>query len=175
MNTSLVMTVIGSDRPGLVESISEVVGRHGGNWLESRMSHMAGHFAGILRVEISSELSEALIKELRGLDAQGLSVVVETDAVQEVRDDRRLVILEIVGQDHPGIVRDISEAIAAQGVNVEELSTECVSAPMTGEMLFKARATLQVPPDVDLDVLRAQLERCAADLMVDIEFGTPGS
>ena len=66
MNTSLVMTVIGSDRPGLVESISEVVGRHGGNWLESRMSHMAGHFAGILRVEISSELSEALIKDLRG-------------------------------------------------------------------------------------------------------------
>ena len=54
--TDLVLTLIGSDRPGLVEAVAEVIAGHGGNWLESRMAHLAGKFAGILRVEIPEGL-----------------------------------------------------------------------------------------------------------------------
>ena len=55
MQRLLVMTVIGQDRPGLVESVAALVAENGGNWLESRMSRLGGHFAGILRVEVPGE------------------------------------------------------------------------------------------------------------------------
>ena len=79
-------------------------------------------------------------------------------------------MLGFVGQDRPGIVRQISHALARHGVNVEELSTECASAPMSGETLFKAQARLFVPPDCDLTVLRRELEKIAADLVVDVSL-----
>ncbi len=44
----LVLTLIGPDRPGLVEAVAEPIAAHGGNWLESRMAHLAGQFAGIV-------------------------------------------------------------------------------------------------------------------------------
>jgi glycine cleavage system regulatory protein len=81
--------------------------------------------------------------------------------------------LELMGQDRPGIVRKLTQALASRGVNVEELHTECVSAPMSGEPLFKARARLQVPADFSIDDLRQELERIAADMMVDVTLG-PG-
>jgi glycine cleavage system regulatory protein len=73
-----------------------------------------------------------------------------------------------VGQDRPGIIRDISAALAALAVNVVELHTECIPAPMSGEMLFIARAELLRPGELDVEVLRETLERIAADLMVDV-------
>ena len=78
--------------------------------------------------------------------------------------------LEIVGQDRPGIVRQISHALASYGVNVEELQTECASAAMTGETLFKARAKLRVPDSADVEKIRQNLEKIASDLIVDISF-----
>jgi len=58
VNVSLVLTVIGPDRPGLVESLSQAIAQQEGNWLESRMARMAGQFAGILRVNIEEERAE---------------------------------------------------------------------------------------------------------------------
>src|SRR3954453_5765545 len=140
MQHSLVMTVIGMDRPGLVESVAEIVAEHGGNWLESRMSRLGGHFAGILRVEVPLEYEAALVSKLKGLSSRGLTVVAHPDEAIPAVAKARQNILEIVGQDRPGIVRQISRALADYGINVEELHTECGSAAMSGETLFKARA-----------------------------------
>src|SRR5436189_3912325 len=79
MQRSLVMTVIGQDRPGLVESVADLVASHGGNWLESRMSRLGGQFAGILRVEVQADKEQGLVSELKALSARGLSVVVHSD------------------------------------------------------------------------------------------------
>jgi len=79
MQRSLVMTVIGQDRPGLVESVAGLVAEHRGNWLESRMSRLGGQFAGILRVEVPSEKEGALVAGLRRLESRGLTVVVQPD------------------------------------------------------------------------------------------------
>lgn len=170
MQTLLVMTVIGKDRPGLVESVADLVASDGGNWLESRMSRLGGHFAGILRVEIPAEKERELIANLEGLNARGLTVVVHPDQAKTDLPPGLVRLLEIVGQDRPGIVRQISHALASYGVNVEELQTECASAAMTGETLFKARAKLRVPNSADVEQIRQNLEQIASDLIVDISF-----
>jgi glycine cleavage system regulatory protein len=173
MQRSLVMTVIGQDRPGLVESIAGLVAEHKGNWLESRMSRLGGFFAGILRVEVPAETESSLIQALKNLSARGLTIVAHPDQ-SAVAVPARLNRLELLGQDRPGIVREISRALAAHGVNVEELQTECSSAAMTGEPLFKASARLSIPESCDVPALRRELEKIAADLIVEIslaEFG----
>src|SRR5882724_328537 len=170
MQTLLVMTVIGQDRPGLVESVADLVASHGGNWLESRMSRLGGQFAGILRVEVAAEKEEGLVSNLKALSSRGLTVVVQSDRPEVESRVGRVRILEIVGQDRPGIVRQISHALATHGVNVEELQTECASAAMTGETLFKARAKLRVPESADVEKIRQNLEKIASDLIVDVSF-----
>ncbi len=169
MQNTLVMTVIGSDRPGLVDSVATIVAEHGGNWLESRMSRLGGQFAGIVQVEVPAEKEQSLTKALKALDARGLTVVVHSDQKQAAGAGRTN-ILEIVGQDRPGIVRQISHTLAEFGVNVEELETECASAAMSGETLFKARAVLNIPESRNVTELRQTLERIAADLIVEISL-----
>ena len=164
------MTVIGKDRPGLVESVASLVSQHGGNWLESRMCRLGGEFAGILRIHVAAEQEQPLFQSLKGLQSLGLTVVVHPDRTEPAAVGRKLATLEIVGQDRPGIVKQISSALARQGVNVEELSTECASAPMSGETLFKAQARLLIPDTCNLAQLRQELEKIAGDLLVDITF-----
>jgi glycine cleavage system regulatory protein len=170
MQRSLVMTVIGDDRPGLVESVAEIVAEHGGNWLESRMSRLGGQFAGIVHVEVPAGNEPSLTTALKKLDARGLTVVVHSDRTEVGAGSQRLSMLEIVGQDRPGIVRQITHALATFGVNVEELHTECASAAMSGETLFKARAKLGIPASCDVTSLRQTLEKIAADLIVEISL-----
>ena len=170
MQRLLVMTVIGQDRPGLVESVAGLVAEHGGNWLESRMSRLGGHFAGILRVEVPSENEPPLGAALKKLESRGLTVVVHPDQPTALPASARQSVLDIVGQDRPGIVREISHALASFGVNVEELHTECASAAMSGETLFKAHARLSIPESCDAAQVRQQLERIAADLIVEISL-----
>ena len=164
----LVMTIIGLDRSGLVDSVASVVAAHGGNWLESRMSRLGGHFAGILRVELPRDREAALTESLRSLASQGLTVVVHPDARSNAATQEPLCILEIMGQDRPGIVRDISQALARRQVNVEELSTECASAAMSGETVFKARAIVKLPPGCDRAELSRELEKIGEDLIVEV-------
>ena len=161
------MTVIGPDRPGLVEALANIVVSHGGNWLESRMSRLGGQFAGILRVSLPPDQERAAAAALAGLQTEGLAVVIHADNVTETAP-APLSLLEIVGNDRPGIVREISRILALNHVNVEELSSQLSSAAMSGETLFKASATLRIPPSCDQERLRAELEKIANDLIVDI-------
>ena len=168
---SLVLTVIGEDKPGLVEQLAALVADHQGNWLESRMARLAGQFAGILHVEVPAEHRAALGQALRQLDERGLKVTVTNRGAEQDQSSAQQVTLELVGHDRPGIVRQISRVIAARGVNVEEIETSTESAPMSGENLFRARATLRVPMEVDLTDLQSDLERVSHDLMIDITLG----
>ena len=68
MDSNLVMTVIGADRPGLVEMVAARVADHGGNWLESRMCRLGGQFAGILRVAVAARARDGLVNALRTLE-----------------------------------------------------------------------------------------------------------
>ena len=160
------MTIIGQDRTGLVESVARVVAEHGGNWLESRMCRLGGEFAGILRIQVPSENRAALEQALSRLPE--LTAVVRSDEAHRAGGEPQLASLEVVGQDQPGIVREITHALAAKGVNVEELVTECISAPMSGEPLFQARAKLLLPAGLTVGALRKSVESAVAGLTVEV-------
>ena len=172
--STLVMTVIGPDRSGLVELLAGMISRCNGNWLESRMAHLAGEFAGILRVEVPSSAVEGLVADLAALKSNGLEVTVQSadpkpDSIS-ASVARILVKFDLVGQDRPGIVASISRVLATNGANVEELVTGCKGAPMTGETLFEAQAIVSVPNEDAIAKLHLALETIASDLMVDVSF-----
>ncbi|MDO6565178.1 ACT domain-containing protein [Amphritea sp. 1_MG-2023] len=166
--TSLVLTVIAPDKPGLVELLSQTIATNGGNWLESSMSRLAGKFAGILIVSVPEALADSLIEALQQLEAQGLRVITARSPGHQTATDSNHITLELIGHDKPGIVREISQVLSRLNINVERLSTELVSGSMSAEELFKAEADLTVPIGVDLDDLQQSLEAIANDLMVDI-------
>jgi glycine cleavage system regulatory protein len=174
MLTTVVLTIFGPDRPGLVEKVAAQVAAHGGNWLESRLLHLGGYFAGIVRVEVEEAKREELLTGLREADSADLRIEIQdaTTGGAAAGDVAAMVAakLEIVGHDRPGIIRAISRALSARGVNVEELATERTSAPMSGEPIFQARATVTLPPGLEVATVRQDLERIAADLMVDVRF-----
>ncbi|MBK8475862.1 MAG: ACT domain-containing protein [Opitutaceae bacterium] len=171
MNTSLVLTLVGADRSGLVEAVAQIVATQGGNWLESRLERLGGQFAGIVRVSVPAAREMELRTALGALERTGLKVVVAPDpgAVAPAKVGAS-VRLELVGQDRPGIVHQVTRVLAAHRVNVEALTTECVEAPMSGGVLFQAQAELLIPVGADMAALRLDLETIAADLMVDLRF-----
>jgi glycine cleavage system regulatory protein len=171
MQRYLVMTVIGRDRPGLVDALSAAIASNGGNWLESRMGRLGGQFAGILRVAIDPATEPALMKALKSPELGDLQIVVQPEDIVASGAPPKVVLMEIVGQDRPGIVSQISAVLARHQVNVEEFESECVSAPMSGEPLFQARAKVSLPAECDVHALRRDLEKIASDLMIDMIFG----
>lgn len=171
MGKQIVMTLMGRDQPGLVKSVASVVAEHDGNWLESRMCHLGGQFAGVLRVSVEEKNLGPLTEALSALSVKGLTLVHKTGRVEDPGPAARsLVTLEVLGQDRPGIVSRITEILAGLDVNVEELHTELTTAPMSAECLFRARGILNLPPLLQLEFLREQLESVATDLMVDFQL-----
>jgi len=167
---SFVLTISGRDRPGVVENVADAVSRCGANWQESRMARLAGRFSGIVQVSVPGGAVEALKAALEELRGDELDLVLEPTRPEFVDENYTSFVLELVGQDRTGIVREISAALATHGANVVELVTDCTSAPMSGEMLFSASARLRCPQDMGFEALREALERLADDLMVDISL-----
>jgi glycine cleavage system regulatory protein len=168
---TLVLTVIGDDRSGLVSALSGVISDHGGSWERSQMARLAGKFAGIVLVVVPDDDADALVAALQPLQADGLLEITVERGVQEPPTDRRTRLrLELVGADRPGIVHDISRVLAARQVSIEELATTTREAPMAGGLLFEATATLIAGPGVEIEELQAVLEELANELMVDLSL-----
>ena len=170
MAKTLILTFIADDRPGLVERIAQTVADAGGNWLDSRMAHLAAKFAGIAEIEIAESGITALEERLRALDAEGFHLVVE-EAADGGAPAGSVFEIELVGPDHPGIVRDISHCLAERGVSVEDMETDIREAPHSGGTLFHAHARVRAPQDLGDEDLRESLEILAGTLMVDITVG----
>ena len=175
--TPLVLTFVGDDRPGLVSEISQAVAAHGGTWLESRSARLAGKFAGILLVRVPDENLTRLESALAKLAPSGLRVSIERGAAADSDTRTRTVRLNVVGNERPGIVRDVTQALTRLGVNIEEFASGLGSQPFTGVPMFHATARLSVPEGLELDDLRKALERLAGEIMVDLAVGEgePGS
>ncbi len=169
MTRALVLTIIGKDQPGLVEALAELITKHQGYWDESRMARLAGHFAGVVQIHLQEEQADGLIAAFSTLEDRGLSVnVVDSDWSLAVIDHRDSLRLELVGQDRPGIMREISHDLAVLGVSMQELRTVIESAPMSGERLFHVEAELVPPAKVNFEQIRTALEKLADDMVVDI-------
>jgi glycine cleavage system regulatory protein len=163
----LVITVFAPDQPGQVERIAECIAAHGGNWLESRMSRLAGQFAGVVKVGVAAESHDEMLDALQALAEHGIRVLVAQSEIEQ-SCNWKPIAMELVGNDRPGIVRDITRVLAEQGVNLERLVTSVSPAPMSSELLFHAEAILGVPLTLSLEVLQKRLETLADDLMVEL-------
>jgi glycine cleavage system regulatory protein len=166
---TFILTVVGDDGPGLVSAVSAPIKAHGASWERSQMSRLAGKFAGIVLVTVADERLDALVADLEVLDAEGLQVTIER-AQEPVESESQRLRLELLGDDHPGIVAEISAALATRQVSIEELSTDVREAPMAGGMLFEAQAVLNAPLATSTDDLRSMLEGLAHELMVEIRL-----
>jgi glycine cleavage system regulatory protein len=166
---TFILTVIGDDRPGLVSELAAPINAHGATWERSQMSRLAGKFAGMVLVAVADERLDALIADLSALKAHGLHLVFErTD--EPVEQETQRLHLDLLGADHPGIVAEISAALADRNVGIEELTTDVRDAPMAGGTLFEAHAVLNAPPETSTESLRSMLEGLAAALMVEIRL-----
>lgn len=167
--TTLILTILGDDQPGLVSAVSGPVHDHGGSWGRSQMARLAGKFAGIVLVSVPDDRVDALVADLARLQDQGLEITVERTGEPPEHESLRLH-LDLLGSDHPGIVAEISACLAERGIGIEDLSTDVREAPMAGGMLFEARAVLEAPPDTSTEALRSMLEELADELMVEVRL-----
>lgn len=176
MYSSIIVTVMGPDKPGLVNVISEKAAEAGANWAESRMANLVGQFAGIIHLQILPSKIEALTKALNSLETLGLQINIATarPATGEPIYSR-LLNVELIGQDHPGIIRDISKILSSHSISIEELDTEFISGSWSGENMFQTRAKLRVPANLPEEELQNTLEAIANEIMVDISIESSSS
>lgn len=170
MQAHLIITILGTDEPGLVNSISDALEKHKASWSESRMAHLAGKFAGILQVSVADNNIEALSVELDKLQTNDLKILIETSNSTEKPVATKTLNIEILCQDRIGIINDVTEVLAKLNVNIEELDSTVKEASMAGGMLFCADLKLGLPNNVDADAVEDCLEELSDQLMIDIKL-----
>lgn len=169
--TTLVLTVVGDDRVGLVKALADIVSSNGGNWERSHLAELAGTFAGVVVVSVPDRQTDQLraaLAPLTGLlDVSVRSAAADGDRAPTPAPTRQ-VRLELLGNDRPGIVAAVSGILADHGLAVADLQTATREAPMAGGVLFEARAVVTVGPEVSLDGVRSALEELATEILVDL-------
>ena len=166
---TLVLSIIGTDRTGLVEALAEILAEHGGSWQRSQLTELAGVFAGMVLVHVPADRVDALSAALEPLRDRGLlEVTVRAAATDELSDDAPAVAVEVVGTDRVGIVHEVSHALADLGVGIVDLRTWTESAAMDGGTLFRANALVRLPAGVNRTDVAGALEALSDDLMVDV-------
>lgn len=162
---SLVISIMGKDKPGLVDSLAKCVYKHQGNWQGSSFAHMAGMFTGFVEVHVSEDEKQNLIDALDSIkDLSVQSVAVATSG--EINSTKLTV--DVMGNDKTGIVQELTSVLNQFNLNIVTFSSHCESAPNWGSLIFKAKAEIAVPADFDDDALQDALEALANDLVVDI-------
>ncbi|WP_076592204.1 formyltransferase family protein [Herminiimonas arsenitoxidans] len=169
--TSLVVSIVGTDRHGIVRSLAERAQRYGANWAASRMTRLAGEFAGMVHFEVPRENADALTNALRGLESSGLQVVVAKSDGANVSDSIKSVELELVGDDQVGIVSNLTKILAERNISIESIHTEIVRSGVSGKQTFKVGAHLLIPGKLSMDDLRQELGALAHEMIVDIALG----
>ena len=169
--TSLVVSIVGADRQGIVSSLAERAQRLGANWAASRMTRLAGEFAGMVHLEVPRENADALATSLRDLASSGLQVVVARSDGANVTSKLRVVELELVGEDRLGIVSNLTKLLAGRGISIESIHTDIVRSGVSGKQTFKVEAHLLVPAAVSVEALQQEVGSLAREMMLDIALG----
>jgi glycine cleavage system regulatory protein len=166
---SVILSVIGSDRPGLTQALAAAVLSAGGNWLESHLSRLSGLYVGSVHVALDADKLDALRAAVQAVDAQGLEVRIVPAGEGDGAVGEALQ-LSLVGQDRPGIVRQVTAALSGLEVNIETFDTRITAEPHSGAPLFHLDAALRLPPGLKAADVQAALEAISAEIMVDLSL-----
>ncbi|MCR5876219.1 amino acid-binding protein [Phenylobacterium sp. J426] len=165
--TRLILSVTGSDRPGLTEALASAVLSAGGNWLESHLSRLGGLYVGSVLVDLAADREDALRSAVQAVDDQGLEVrIAPAPSAPYVTGE--MLDLELVGQDQPGIVHHVTKVLSGLGVNIESFDTRLSLEAHSGAQLFHLEARVRLPAGRALGDVQAALEAISAEIMVDL-------
>ncbi|MBU2710621.1 glycine cleavage system protein R [Zooshikella harenae] len=170
----VVITLLAPDRPGIIETISQVIAAHEGNWLDSKLSLFNGQFAGIAHIYVPNKFLPSLTEQFNQLTAQKIAIhhaVIDqanTSVQKASAEQEKTYTLHLLGNDRPGIVRDITKILLEFKINITDIQTEHTSAPMSNDAIFKASAVLRVPQSANIDLIKSNLEKLANELIVDV-------
>ncbi len=168
----LVLSALGPDRPGLVAQVTSYVADRGGNVEDSRMAVLGGEFGVLMLISGTADQVARLAREtevLRKETALDVSTK-ETKSPQEHRRAQTIpckVTCDAI--DNPGIVRAVSSALHAAGLNIVSLETTSYEAPITGSPLFRLEAECDAPRGMTLAKVRAAMERVAEQENIDVD------
>ncbi|PIE37240.1 MAG: hypothetical protein CSA53_06795 [Gammaproteobacteria bacterium] len=168
MNTAYIVSFIGDDKPGLVEALSKAIAEHEGNWLHSRLSQLAGKFAGLIEISLPIDKANALESALKALDASGLSVRVTACEDLHTPNEFPVLHLTVIGPDRPGIVREITTELSRHNINIVSMDTELSIAPMSSEHLFEAVIEIETPAGISASQLYDELDEIGERMTLDI-------
>ena len=163
-----VLSVVGSDRPGLTKALAAAVLTAGGNWLESHLSRLGGLYVGSVLVEMAAGEVEGLRSVVRLVDRHGLEVRIVSAAAEAGADGGAWLDFSVVGQDRPGIVDQITTALSDLQANIETFRTWMDEGSHSGIPLFHAKARLRLPPGLAAARVQGALEAISAEIMVDV-------
>ena len=169
----LVLSVVGSDRPGLTQALAAAVLSAGGNWLESHLSHLGGLFVGSVLVELDAGAVETLRAAAHRVDDHGLEVRI-VSAIDGPAAAGETLDVVVVGQDRPGIVNQVTAVLSELHANIETFKTWIDEGSHSGIALFHAQARLRLPPSLEAARVQAALEDISAEIMVDISVTPAG-
>ena len=144
--TFLVISALGEDHPGLVNSLSRTILEHGCNIEDSRMTVLGGEFAAILLVEgkwnTLAKVENALPELERSL---GLTITCKRTGERERSTDKVPYAVDVVAMDHPGIVNNLAGFFAERQINIEDMATNPYAAAHTGTPMFAVHMTVGIP------------------------------
>ena len=163
----VIFTIIGNDKPGLVDKLAKTVYEYKGNWLGSSFAHMAGQFAGFVEVMVPEGEHQALHAALGNIE--GLQVNVQS-APSQTQTEQQFVSFEVTGNDRPGIVHEITNVLQQFNLNIVNFNSKCESAPNWGSEIFLAKVKIALPTTLSRDELQDALEAVGNDLIVDFDI-----
>ena len=167
--TNLIITAIGSDRPGIVSELSGIISTHGGNVEESRMSRLGSDFAIIMLVSVSTDWEESLEVALQSIN--DLTISTKPTKIRELGDNKKYKI-NLNGADNEGIVKVLSKYLAENSINILEMETHISQAPISGTPLFNLNASVSIPNEVEEKGIQSDLSQISQKLGVEIELNS---
>jgi glycine cleavage system transcriptional repressor len=171
MKQYAVLTAVGADRPGLVDSISKFILENGCNINDSRMAVLGGEFAMLILIDGETDAIDKVVGgTATASERSGLAVQCHrTRAPGESAKSGTIPYkLDAYSMDHPGIVQSLARYLAERKINIRALDTRLTHAPVTGLPLFSLHAIIDVPSQENVMELRQSLESIGAQQNIDV-------
>lgn len=174
MIARLVFSLVGPDRTGLVDRLTQVIVAHGGNLEDSRMAVLGGEFAVIMLVGVEAERRAALQKAMEAAAAELDMLIFAKETAAGPADVPRVdtqvpFAVTVRGMDHEGIAHDVVHVMAGMGISIQDLESSVTAGAFSGTAVFAMEAYVLAPAAVSLADLRARLEEAADRLNVDVD------
>ncbi len=158
----LVISAIGTDRPGIVNELSQLIAQHKGNIDDSRMTVLGGEFAIILLISAAAEELKKIETVLNQQAATlSLSILSKRTGCLDSNADTIAYLVDVVTIDNPGIVYKLADFFSHRNINIHNMRTDRYQAPHTGTQMFAIEMVIAIPRNIIIADLRDEfLDLC---------------